>query len=228
MREVVAALEWADMVSIDDRLNAIIRELIGNGITLEQAVEAFEGKYIVAAMTASRPVSKPTVFISHCASDAGFANVLRVALTKRGIQVWNPDSELLPGDNWLLKAGLALGRADAVVFLLSAESAESPSAKRELQYVTAQSKFEHRVFPVLVGRDVSKIPWVLRDLVITGNTESVAREIAARLQPDEAPANPRRPAVFKRRMRSTASAAVPSKAAAKHQPKRARRTEPAG
>ncbi len=42
------------MVSIDDRLNAIIRELIGNGITLEQAVEAFEGKYIVAARTASR------------------------------------------------------------------------------------------------------------------------------------------------------------------------------
>ena len=40
--------------SIDDRLNQIIRELIGNGITLEQAVEAFEGKYIVAAMSASR------------------------------------------------------------------------------------------------------------------------------------------------------------------------------
>jgi transposase-like protein len=42
------------MVSIDDRLNAIIRELIGNGITLAQAVEAFEGKYIVAAMTVSK------------------------------------------------------------------------------------------------------------------------------------------------------------------------------
>jgi hypothetical protein len=42
------------MVSIDDRLNAIIRELIGNGITLAQAVEAFEGKYIVAAMTACK------------------------------------------------------------------------------------------------------------------------------------------------------------------------------
>ena len=40
--------------SIDDRLNQIIRELIGNGITLEQAVEAFEGKYIVAAMSATR------------------------------------------------------------------------------------------------------------------------------------------------------------------------------
>ena len=42
------------MSSIDDRLNQIIRELIGNGITLEQAVEAFEGKYIVAAMNANR------------------------------------------------------------------------------------------------------------------------------------------------------------------------------
>lgn len=42
------------MSTIDDRLNQIIRELIGNGITLDQAVEAFEGKYIVAAMAANR------------------------------------------------------------------------------------------------------------------------------------------------------------------------------
>lgn len=42
------------MSSIDDRLSQIIHELIGNGITLEQAVEAFEGKYIVAAMDANR------------------------------------------------------------------------------------------------------------------------------------------------------------------------------
>jgi transposase-like protein len=42
------------MTSIEDRLNQIINELIGNGITLDQAVEAFEGKYIVAAMAANR------------------------------------------------------------------------------------------------------------------------------------------------------------------------------
>jgi len=42
------------MVSIDDRLNQIIRELIGNGITLDQAVEAFEGKYIAAAINATK------------------------------------------------------------------------------------------------------------------------------------------------------------------------------
>jgi len=38
------------MSSIDDRLTLIIRELISNGITLEQAVEAFECKYIGVAM----------------------------------------------------------------------------------------------------------------------------------------------------------------------------------
>ena len=38
------------MSSIDDRLTHIIRELIANGITLEQAVEAFECKYIGVAM----------------------------------------------------------------------------------------------------------------------------------------------------------------------------------
>ena len=42
------------MTSIDDRLTQIIRELIGNGITLDQAVQVFEGKFIVAAMDANR------------------------------------------------------------------------------------------------------------------------------------------------------------------------------
>jgi hypothetical protein len=42
------------MSSIEDRLNQIIRELIDSGITLEQAVEAFESKYIAAAMDANR------------------------------------------------------------------------------------------------------------------------------------------------------------------------------
>lgn len=42
------------MLTIDDRLNQIIDELIASGITLEQAVEAFEAKYIVAAMKENR------------------------------------------------------------------------------------------------------------------------------------------------------------------------------
>lgn len=38
------------MPTIDDHLNSIARELVSCGITLEQALEEFEGKYIGAAM----------------------------------------------------------------------------------------------------------------------------------------------------------------------------------
>jgi len=41
------------MTTIDDKLHLIIRELIGSGITLEQALDVFEGKYIAAAMNAN-------------------------------------------------------------------------------------------------------------------------------------------------------------------------------
>lgn len=52
--EVSAVVPRRATESIDDRLNRIIRELIGSGLTLAQALEAFEGKYVVAAMNASR------------------------------------------------------------------------------------------------------------------------------------------------------------------------------
>lgn len=38
------------MAKLDDNLTQIIRELIHNGITLDQALEVFEGKFIAIAM----------------------------------------------------------------------------------------------------------------------------------------------------------------------------------
>ncbi|HEU4889416.1 MAG TPA: toll/interleukin-1 receptor domain-containing protein [Thermoanaerobaculia bacterium] len=171
------------------------------------------------------------VFISHSASEKAFADAVRAGLIRRGFSVWNPDRELLPGDNWMLEAGRALERADAVVFILSADSIDSASAKLEIQYVIAQPKFEHRVFPVRVGKDVKKIPWVLRDLVIeapAADAECVAREIAQRLQPAK---SVRRLAASKRRLRSTTSPSVAASKTAKSrkgEPRRARRVVPNG
>ena len=57
------------MTSIDDRLTQIIRELIGNGITLDQAVQVFEGKFIVAAMDANRGnITKASAFSAFIAT----------------------------------------------------------------------------------------------------------------------------------------------------------------
>jgi hypothetical protein len=169
------------------------------------------------------------VFISHSGSDQGFVDSLRAALIREGLSVWNPQ-ELLPGDNWLLEAGRALERADAIVFVLSPDSVDSASSKREIQYVTAHAKFEHRVFPVRVGEHVEKVPWVLRDLVIDApdaDTEYAAREIAKRLKP----AKPSfKPAALPRRAPKAASSSGASRAAkaVKREPRRARRTAPTG
>jgi hypothetical protein len=150
------------------------------------------------------------VFISHSASENGFANAVRAALIRHGLHVWNPERELLPGDNWLLEAGRALEQADAVIFLLSADSVDSPFTQREIQYVIGQPKLEHRVFPVRVGKNIRKIPWVLRELIIeapAADPESIAHEIANRLQ-EKKPA--RRLVGAKRRTRLPASSPTAS------------------
>ena len=125
------------------------------------------------------------VFISHSENDSRFADEMRDALTRHDLNVWNPDRELFPGDNWLLKAGRALEKADAVVILMSSDFIDSPVAKREIQYVITQPKFENRVFPVRVGTGVGKIPWFFRDLIIDASpedAEKTATEIATRLK----------------------------------------------
>jgi hypothetical protein len=125
------------------------------------------------------------IFISHGASDAEFGQAIRSALAREGYSVWNPERELLPGDNWLLEAGRALERADAVVFLLSPDSIESPFAKYQFPYVIAHAKFEHRVFPVSLGTNPHKVPWVFKDLVIdarNADADHTAKEISKRLQ----------------------------------------------
>jgi hypothetical protein len=171
------------------------------------------------------------VFISHGATDDAFADAMSAELTRHGYHVWDPNLDVLPGDNWMLESGRALERADAVVFVLSADSIDSPSAKREIQYVIAQAKFEHRVFPVRVGKDLHKIPWVFRDLVIdasSGDAEGTAQEIVRRLH---ALKSTRRASAAKRRVRATplSSTAAPKTAKArKGTQRRARRLVPNG
>jgi len=82
------------------------------------------------------------VFLSYGQHDEPFALSLLDNLTQRGIDVWNPRLQLMPGSNWLLETGLALEKADGVVFLFSKESAQSPWSRKEVEYLITQQKFE--------------------------------------------------------------------------------------
>jgi len=105
------------------------------------------------------------VFLSYTAADEDFARALATQLSRRGCDVWNPNEQLFPGDNWLLTIGQALQESRAMVVLLSPESIKSEWVRRELEYAMGDPNYQGRVFPVLV-RPTEKIPWILRKFQI--------------------------------------------------------------
>jgi TIR domain len=103
------------------------------------------------------------IFLSYAESDEAFAKALSLQLARRGLSVWSPEQEVLPGDNVWLRIGEALKRSKAMVVLVSPESMRSEHVRREIEYALGDLNYEHRVFPVRVG-PTNDIPWILRRL----------------------------------------------------------------
>lgn len=126
------------------------------------------------------------VFISYSGADEDWADRLREQLAHFGTEiiVWDPGSEIMPGENWALKYGKALEKADAVIVLLSPTSVKSDWVRHEIEYVLSSSKFRDRLIPVLV-KPTKEVPWFLRTLAFidaTKNKDDVAPRIAAALR----------------------------------------------
>jgi len=121
------------------------------------------------------------IFISHSESDEKWARLLRSRLSEEGFEVWNSASDIAPGDNWLLKSGKALEAADAMIVLLSPDSAKSDSVRSEIEFALGSPQFRDRLIPLLV-KPTEDIPWILRKLQIIRATkdadETVGRVIA--------------------------------------------------
>ena len=86
------------------------------------------------------------VFLSHSAAEREFAEQIRMALSRSGIEVWS-DEEIKPGDSLPSSLGTALKSADTVVLLLSGDASQSSWVSLELGTAIAMGK---RVIPVLV------------------------------------------------------------------------------
>ncbi len=105
------------------------------------------------------------IFLSYAHSDETFAKDLASQLEKRGLSVWSPAEELLPGANFWLEVGEALKRSRAMVVLVSPDSMRSENVRRELEYALGDPNYERRIFPVRV-RPTADVPWILRKLRI--------------------------------------------------------------
>lgn len=118
-----------------------------------------------------------SVFISHSNEDQKFVNELRALLGRGGLEVWNPDVEVLPGDNWLLETGAALEKADGLIFVFSKASLASLSTRRAVQYALVNRRFEGRLISVLMG-DGLKIPWILKRMPIVNAVDRDVRRVS--------------------------------------------------
>jgi len=126
------------------------------------------------------------VFISHSDEDKRWAEQIAARLKKAGLRVWDPESELWPGDNWHLEIGKALASAEAMIVLVSPAAADSKMLREEISYALGSKKFKDRLIPVIV-RPTSKMPWILKSLrPEKGDPAEVSKRIIHRLKMTEA------------------------------------------
>lgn len=106
------------------------------------------------------------VFISHSHTDAPLAARVSAALEKSGLEVWDPDREILPGDNWAGEVGRALEESQAMIVLLTPAAVDSPHVGREIEYALGSKNYTNRLIPVIVGSPdelpSKRVPWIVR------------------------------------------------------------------
>ncbi|HEY0050497.1 MAG TPA: toll/interleukin-1 receptor domain-containing protein [Pyrinomonadaceae bacterium] len=123
------------------------------------------------------------VFLSYAHKDIDLAKKIEAVLEGEGLQVWNAETEILPGDNFAEKISDALKASDAMVVLLTPESLNSKWIQWEIEYALSNKSYNRRVIPVLVGSEESvsleSIPWILRKLqmIRLSKPEYAEREI---------------------------------------------------
>ncbi len=132
------------------------------------------------------------VFISYSHKDEALARKVGKALQVAGLDVWDAELEILPGDNWAEKIAKALKESDAMVVLLTPEALSSSAVRREIDYALSRKAFSGRLIPVLVGAEEEiledQVPWILRHLnliklPVSGSDEDEGiRKIAEALQ----------------------------------------------
>lgn len=108
------------------------------------------------------------VFISHAQTDEPLVGTISAVLKEAGLEVWEADSCLMPGDNFGHEVARALEESEAMVVLLTPEALHSPWVKREIEFALSGTRYRNRLIPVLVGDPQqlpeNDIPWILQRL----------------------------------------------------------------
>jgi TIR domain len=108
------------------------------------------------------------VFMSYLSADEELARRVSHTLKEAGLDVWDAEREIFPGDNPAEKVAEALRESDAMVVLLTPEALQSTMVRREIDYALGAKRFKSFLIPVLVGSEEDfrgqNVPWILRHL----------------------------------------------------------------
>jgi len=91
-----------------------------------------------------QPAAK--VFISYSRKDSAFATQLLTALSDRGFAPYLDTRDIAPGELWQQRLGALILAADAVLFLVSPDSAKSSMCRWEVEEALRREK---RILPVV-------------------------------------------------------------------------------
>jgi TIR domain len=129
-----------------------------------------------------------TVFLSYARSDRDLVQKIGDNLSEAGLEVWDPDRNILPGANWTDEFKAALDFAGALVMFISPDAMASRSASHEIEYALGAKHLRGRFIPVTI-RPTKDAPWILDSLqsVRYQNPDKTGRQIVKLLaQPPDA------------------------------------------
>ena len=108
------------------------------------------------------------VFLSHSEVDSPWAATVSGVLEENGLEVWDPDRDVFPGDNWAAETAQALEEAEAMVVLLTPEGVGVPNVRRDMLYALGAKSYRNRLIPVVLGDleslPAERVPWMVRRL----------------------------------------------------------------
>lgn len=113
-----------------------------------------------------RPLGAPKVFLSHATPDKDrFVEPFARRLRERGVRVWVDHGEIRPGDSIVQRIfGDGIGRADAVIVVLSRHSAASRWMRAEIDAACVR-RIRDGIRVLAVCLDRAPVPPALESLL---------------------------------------------------------------
>ncbi|MDJ0840235.1 MAG: AAA family ATPase [Acidobacteriota bacterium] len=102
--------------------------------------------------------NKLTIYFSYSSLEEPVVERVKKRVIESGCDIFDPEHDILPGENWEKATQDAIMRADVAFFFLS-ERGVSPVREEELRFLLNRAKaFKDRVFLIPLGRSGDQIP----------------------------------------------------------------------